>query len=241
VLGRASAEHWTGVLYTRRISPYLTRLLLPTGISANGVTWLMVLAGLGAAGAAAWTGLPGAVLAVLLVQLQMLLDCSDGEVARWRGTSTAAGVYLDRIGHYTAETGLALALGVRASGGLDSPDGWTTLGALLALLLALNKLENDLVHVARMQTGRPPVSDVEATRVPHAAGLRRLRSLARLLPFHRVYHSVELSALILLAALLDAASGDLGATRALLAVLLGAALVTVVGHLVAVLSSNRLR
>jgi len=240
-MGRASAEHWTGVLYMRRVSPYLTRLLLHTGISANGVTWLMVLAGLGGAGAAAWSGVPGAVLAMLLMQLQMLLDCSDGEVARWRGTSTAAGVYLDRIGHYTAETGLALALGVRASGGLDSTDGWTTLGALLALLLALNKLENDLVHVARQQAGRPPVSDVEATRVPRAAGLRRLRRLARLFPFHRVFHSVELSALILLAALLDAASGDLGATRALLAVLLGAALVTVVGHLVAVLSSNRLR
>ena len=31
VTGRPSSEHWTGTLYMRRISPYLTRLLLPTG------------------------------------------------------------------------------------------------------------------------------------------------------------------------------------------------------------------
>ena len=30
VLGRGSAEHWTGDLYLRRLSPYLTRVLLPT-------------------------------------------------------------------------------------------------------------------------------------------------------------------------------------------------------------------
>jgi phosphatidylglycerophosphate synthase len=28
--------------------------------------------------------LVGAILVVILVQLQMLLDCCDGEVARWR-------------------------------------------------------------------------------------------------------------------------------------------------------------
>ena len=42
VRGRRSSEHWTGDLYQRRISPYLTRLLLGTSITANGVTWLMM-------------------------------------------------------------------------------------------------------------------------------------------------------------------------------------------------------
>src|SRR3954454_22597726 len=84
VTARAGAEHWTGTLYMRRISPYLTRLLLPTGITPNGVTWLMIAAG-GAAGVALLVpGLPGAVLAALLAQTQMLLDCSNGELARWQ-------------------------------------------------------------------------------------------------------------------------------------------------------------
>lgn len=45
VLARANAEHWSGRLYLRHFSIYVTRLLVPTGISANGVTWLMALIG----------------------------------------------------------------------------------------------------------------------------------------------------------------------------------------------------
>src|SRR5690242_21456023 len=87
VTGRASAEHWTGTLYMRRISPYLTRLLIPTSITPNGVTWLMIASGAAAGGALLVPGLPGAVLAVLLTQLQMLLDCVDGELRSEEHTS----------------------------------------------------------------------------------------------------------------------------------------------------------
>src|SRR5664279_4444768 len=49
VIGRVNAEHWAGRLYMRRFSPYATRLLLRTSISANGVTWLMIVSGVLAA------------------------------------------------------------------------------------------------------------------------------------------------------------------------------------------------
>ena len=74
VLGRP-AEHWTGTLYLRRVSPYVTRLLLATRITPNGVTWLMIISGAAAGVALLLPGWPGAVLAVLCAQLQMLLDC----------------------------------------------------------------------------------------------------------------------------------------------------------------------
>ena len=45
ITGRRTAEHWSASLYLRHWSPYLTWLLLPTGISANGVTFLMMLVG----------------------------------------------------------------------------------------------------------------------------------------------------------------------------------------------------
>ena len=41
---RAAAEHWVAHAYLRDISPYLTRILLRAGFSANGVTWLMIIA-----------------------------------------------------------------------------------------------------------------------------------------------------------------------------------------------------
>jgi phosphatidylglycerophosphate synthase len=237
---RAGAEHWVASAYLRDVSPYLTRILLHAGFSANGVTWLMIAAAAGAAVATAWPSLIGAVLVVVAVQLQMLLDCCDGEVARWRGTSSPRGVYLDRIGHYVAECGIAAALGIRAAGGLEPYSFWLALGLLLGLLVALNKVENDLVHVARHYAGLNQLRDADETRAPTGGVLRQARQLARFVPFHRVFHSVELSFLILIAAV-----GDLflagAATQWLLVGLVVAAALTVVGHLVAVLASSRLR
>jgi phosphatidylglycerophosphate synthase len=242
VMGRASAEHWTGTLYMRRISPYVTRFLLPTRISPNGVTGLMILMGAAAGFALLWGGLPGALLAVLCTQLQMLLDCSDGELARWRNRFSAAGVFLDKLGHYTAEALIPLALGVRADGGLSSIGGWTTLGALLSVLVLFNKALNDMVHASRARSGLEPLADRSEVGAPRQARLRQLRSVARFLPIHRAYHSIELTLLALLAAIGDLLlGGGLTATRFLVVGLLAAAVVTVAGHVAAILTSSRLR
>jgi phosphatidylglycerophosphate synthase len=242
VTRRSGAEHWTGTLYMRRVSPYVTRLLLPTRITPNGVTALMIVCGSGAAVALVWPRLPGAVLAALLAQAQMLLDCSDGELARWRGDYSSAGIFLDKLGHYTAEGLLPLALGVRADGGIFSIGGWTTLGAVLAMLVLFNKSLNDMVHAARARSGLPPLPEVADVGAPRRRGIRSLRSLARFVPFHRAYHSIEFTLLALLAALTDAVLGDGSAvTRLLLVALLLGAVVTVVGHVTAILTSSKLR
>jgi phosphatidylglycerophosphate synthase len=237
---RAAAEHWVAHAYLRDISPYLTRILLRAGFSANGVTWLMIMSAAAAAVATGWPPLLGAILAVILVQLQMLLDCCDGEVARWRQTSSPVGVYLDRVGHYVAECGIAVALGVRATGQLQLSGIWISAGLLLGLLVALNKVQNDLVHVARHYAGLPQLRDADDVRAPRGGFLRGARRLARVIPFHRVFHSVELSILVLLAAIVDLFVGG-EATRVLLAALVVAAALTLVGHLIAVLASSRLR
>lgn len=242
ITGRRNSEHWTGDLYQRRISPYLTRLLLGTAISANGVTVLMIVTGAAAGAALLLPGLLGAALAAFLGQLQMLWDCCDGEVARWRRTFSPVGFFLDKLGHTVAESAIPLALGVRADGGLDSLGGWTTLGAVLAVLVLINKSLNDAVHLARSANDLPRLADRAEEAAPRAAGVRRLRSLARFVPFHRAFHSVELTLLALVAAIVDAATGGgLDATRVLLVALVVAAAITVVGHLAAILSSSRLR
>ncbi len=45
IFARNSGEHWAGKLYMRRLSPYLTRLLVPSRLTPNGVTWLMIAVG----------------------------------------------------------------------------------------------------------------------------------------------------------------------------------------------------
>lgn len=241
VTGRRNSEHWTGDLYQRRLSPYVTRLLLGTAVTANGVTVLMIVTGAGAGAALLVPGLLGAVLAALLGQLQMLWDCCDGEVARWRATSSPAGFFLDKVGHTVAEAAIPLAVGVRADGGLGATGGWTTMGAVLAVLVLVNKSLNDAVHVARADSGLPRLQDRAEEAAPRVPSVRRLRSLARFVPFHRAFHSVEMTLLALVAAVADAATGDLAGTRLLVAVLVPLAGLTVVGHLAAILTSGRLR
>jgi hypothetical protein len=109
------------------------------------------------------------------------------------------------------------------------------------VVILLNKALNDMVHVARASAGLPRMPDDEATTAPRAGGLARLRRLARFVPFHRLYHSIELSLLILVAALADLATGDLAATHVLLLVLVPASLLAVAGHFLAIVSSARLR
>jgi hypothetical protein len=162
-------------------------------------------------------------------------------LARWRKTFSARGFFLDKVGHYTAEGLIPIGLGVRADGGLRSIGGWTTLGALLAVVILWNKALNDAVHVTRAVSGLPLLADRDESVAPTVATVRRLRAAARFLPFHRAFHSVELTLLALLAAVGDLWLGDLAATRALLVILLPVAGLTAGGHLLAILTSARLR
>jgi phosphatidylglycerophosphate synthase len=241
VLERASGEHWAGRLYMRRLSPYVTRLLLRTPLSANAVTWLMIPCGVLAALALTLPGIGGAIGALAFVQAQLLLDCCDGEVARWRGTSSPVGIYLDRIAHHVTEAALPVALGVRADGGWDEIGGWTTLGLVVAVLVLLIKAESHLVQVARAEAGRPLLPDRARSAAPRRTGLRRVRSALRFTPFFRAFVAIEATLLALAAALADALAGGLQVTRGLLVALVAVAIMTAAGHLVAILASDRLR
>jgi phosphatidylglycerophosphate synthase len=225
----------------RRVSPYLTRVFLRAGLSANAVTALMIPTGLLAALVLTFPGLAYAIGAALLIQLQLLLDCSDGEVARWRRTFSPLGIYLDQIAHYSTEAALPAALGVRADGGWDSIGGWTALGLGVSVLILLLKAETHLVLLARARSGLTVAEEEPADASVTGSGRFRLRQGARLLPAVRPFQAVEASLLVLAAAVADAARGDLLGSRVLLTVLCCAGLLAVTGHLLALIASDRLR
>ncbi|MDP9416362.1 MAG: CDP-alcohol phosphatidyltransferase family protein, partial [Actinomycetota bacterium] len=102
ILGRSMHEHWSGLLYGRTISPYLTRALLPTRVTPDAVTAAMWLSGVAAAAVLTIPSPAAALAAFALIQLQLVLDCADGELARWRQkTGSVRGVYIDAMGHVT--------------------------------------------------------------------------------------------------------------------------------------------
>ena len=115
------------------------------------------------------------------------------------------------------------------------------IGLCCGFLVLLTKAETDLVHVARAQSRLPPIADVAEVAAPRAHGLRRLRSLAAVIPFNRALLAIEMSALALVASIVDAARGDLTVMRILDGALLVIAGIVVAGHLLAVVASSRLR
>jgi phosphatidylglycerophosphate synthase len=205
------------------------------------VTWGMILIGVVAAGVLTLPGLGAAVAVVALIQVQILLDCSDGELARWRRQFSPAGIYLDRFAHYLTETLLPIALGIRADGGWGSLGGYTTLGLLAAVLALMVRTESALVAVARMEAGKGAAEDTGAVAAPRASGLARLRRALGFFPFFRAFVAIEASLLALAAAVVDALADGTPGTQALVVALVPIAAITAVGHPVAILGSSRLR
>ena len=228
VTSRQNSEHWTADLYLRRISPYLTRLLVPTSVTPNGVTYLMILTGISISLAFLLPGWIAFLVALFLSQLQMLWDCVDGELARWRERFSPAGIFLDKVGHYFAEALIPIAIGLRLR---EEDYLFPFLGALLATLIVINKGLNDAVHVARAFSGLERLADKAA---PIRKGsIATLRRIANLVPLHRAYHSVEMTLLFTLAA-------TLGLLEEVFLVLVIASPIVTLGHIVSILSSSKL-
>lgn len=231
-----------GRLYMREVSLRVDRYLVNTRVTPNQLTYVMTVFGVLAAPALLVPGIAGAVLGVVMVQLYLLFDCIDGEVARWKKQYSLAGVYLDRVGAYLCDAAVLVGLGLRAadlwgSGRIDWL--WAFLGTLAALGAVLIKAETDLVGVARHQGGLPPVK--EAASEPRSSGVALARRAAAAFKFHRLILGMEASLLIVLLAILDTVRGDLFFTRLGTAVLAGIALLQTVLHLVSVLASSRLK
>ena len=240
VIDRLNDEHWAGRLYMRKFSPRATWVFARLGWSPNGVTVAFIVCGIAAGVVVAFGGLLTAVAAAILIQAYLLFDCSDGELARWSQRTSATGIYLDGIGHYLGESALLVGLGLRAQGELTISGRYVTAGLATALLAMLVKAETDNVVVARAKAGLPGGHDDDALQ-PQSSGLALARRVASLLRVHRITHAVELSLLILLAAIVDAVRGGLTATRLLLLACLVVSALMVVAHLAAIVASRRLR
>lgn len=234
VLGRVNGEHWMG-RRLRVVSVHVSRLAIRFGISANTLTGIMIVVGLASAlafSAPGWWPLIG----VVGIEIYLLLDCADGEVARWNRATSATGVYLDRLGHYVVEAAIPIGLGLRA--GDWSLGGWLVLGLIAAVFVLVSKAETDLVDMARLHSGMTKMPEAAITM--KVSGLAAARRMVSRLPFHRIVHAIEASMLAAAAVGADELTDSLDFTRGLVIALVGAAGITAVLHLVSVLTSSRL-
>jgi phosphatidylglycerophosphate synthase len=90
---------WWNVHFSRYLSIYLTALFVRLGVSANHVTGLMLMVGFASFVCAVPHVWYLNLASLTLFLLFYILDCSDGEVARWTQRCSNGGVYLDYAAH----------------------------------------------------------------------------------------------------------------------------------------------
>lgn len=117
------------VAVLRRLSKPLTSLAVRRGWAPNLITLVSLVIGLLAAGSFAQGSRAALLLGAVLLQVSLVVDCSDGEVARMTGRFSRTGAWLDavtdRIKEFAAYIGLAIGSGVAAM--------WWIAGALIVL------------------------------------------------------------------------------------------------------------
>jgi phosphatidylglycerophosphate synthase len=90
---------WWNVHFSRYVSIYLTALFVRRNVTANQVTGLMLMVGFASFLCAVPRVWHLNLASLVLFLLFYVLDCSDGEVARWTKSCSHGGVYLDYAAH----------------------------------------------------------------------------------------------------------------------------------------------
>ncbi len=98
----------------RRLSRVLTRGLVALGVTPNTISVLSVIIGLVGAWCWARASVGGALLGLALYLLSVVLDHSDGEVARLTFAESRLGAWLDTLGDTLVHASGAVALGLAA-------------------------------------------------------------------------------------------------------------------------------
>jgi CDP-alcohol phosphatidyltransferase len=142
--------NWLARRVARPTAVYGSWLAIRLGLSAHQVTLAALCSSIGAASAIGTGNRMLFVVGVILAHLGFWLDHVDGQVARWRGTVSLDGVYLDYLMHHMANLALGFALGY----GLAARSGetrWTIAGFAIAVGWALLSLHNDCRYKAFFQ------------------------------------------------------------------------------------------
>lgn len=99
-------------VFHRRLSRGLTRWAVARGITPNTISIASILIGLGGAATIASGGVREALIGLALYIIAVVLDHSDGEVARVSFTESRFGEWLDVGGDTLVHAALVLAMGV---------------------------------------------------------------------------------------------------------------------------------
>ncbi len=160
------------LMFYRPLGYVVVRLVAPTAITPNQITLLSVVFGV-AGGFCYGLGTPGWISAGgVLCVLYNVLDCSDGQLARLKGTGTKLGRIIDGLGDYVVTTTIFVGIGIGlVRTGSDPFSAWMLVvgagvsTAYLSMLVDLFRTRfQDMTHT------RPAVLEHGFTEIETAHG-----------------------------------------------------------------------
>jgi hypothetical protein len=142
--------NWLARRVARPSAVYGTWAALRLGLSAHQVTLGSIVAGSAGAIAIATGDRWWFLIGVILAHLAFWLDHVDGQVARWRGTSSLDGVALDYLMHHASGLFLGFGLGQGLAFRTGDPN-WSLAGFAIAFGWTFLSLQNDCRYKAFIQ------------------------------------------------------------------------------------------
>ena len=107
-----SNSSWWVKLWVRKVSFLFTYLFINMGFSPNGVSVLSIFVTLAACVLFLVPAKWAVIVAVVLINFWLVLDCVDGNIARCRKQKTVYGEFIDDIGGYYTVAFVYLAIGI---------------------------------------------------------------------------------------------------------------------------------
>lgn len=136
---------WYTEKVKRRLSIYITWLLLHTPISANGASTIVIISGL-LAGIFFLFGDPfSCFIGTIFFHIEYLFDGVDGEIARYKNSASFSGAYFDGMIHYILESYQFLTIGIGLHIYLNRIDP-IFLGIVASFSLIILKITYDLKY-----------------------------------------------------------------------------------------------
>ncbi|MBB4705901.1 CDP-alcohol phosphatidyltransferase family protein [Sphaerisporangium siamense] len=163
-------------------SGHLVRAAARLGLTPNAVTGLSVgLAGLAAVAFSAGER-RAQVAGAALLYLSFVLDCVDGQLARYTRAFSPIGAWLDatfdRVKEYVVYVGLAVGYAGAADGGVLGPDGVWAMAIAAMLLQSVRHMVDFSYADSRAQAhGRGGAAEGVSARPGGNTAARRLRKL----------------------------------------------------------------
>jgi hypothetical protein len=140
--------------FLRPVSFPVTYVLLKLGISANATTSFSIIMETIGCILIAFGGYPARIGGTLLIMLWAILDCVDGNIARFRKTGTLSGIFIDDFGAIVLYALLYLSVGISATANGDGFLWQLIMGALSSIFAILRWVVNFNYKITLLNNGK---------------------------------------------------------------------------------------